>query len=90
MSKYSPINNIKPQKYPNTLITCGLHDPRVMYWEPVKFQLKLKEMATDDNLHILKIDTEKGHFSNCDRYKTIEEKAYIFAFFIKNLQNLYN
>lgn len=85
MSKYSPIDSIKNTIYPNTLITCGLWDPRVMYWEPVKFQLKLKEHAMDNNEHLLKIDVDQGHFSNTNRYKLLEEKAFVYAFFIKSL-----
>jgi oligopeptidase B len=85
MSAYSPMDNIRKTDYPHTLITCGLSDPRVMYWEPTKFNLKLKDHATDNNLHLIKIDMDKGHFIAMDRYKSYAEKAFIYAFFIKSL-----
>ena len=83
ISKYSPIDNIRRKEYTNTLITAGLFDPRVQYWEPTKFQMKLLDHCTDKNMHILKTDMDKGHFSNTDRYKAIKEKAFMLAFFIK-------
>lgn len=82
MKKYSPIDNIRKINYPNTLITCGLYDPRVQYWEPLKFHIKLKEFSIDSNSHLIKIDT-KGHFSNTDRYQSIKECAFKYAFILK-------
>lgn len=87
MKKYSPMENIKNDNYPNTYITCGLTDPRVQYWEPVKFQLRLLENCTDKNLHLIKIDMEKGHFSNTDRYAKLKEYSKQYAFIVHNTMN---
>jgi oligopeptidase B len=86
MKEYSPYDNLKRTNYPHTLITCGLSDPRVQYWEPTKFQAKLKEYCTDSNTHLLKIDMDKGHFTETDRYKAISEKAFEFAFVLKSVE----
>ena len=80
MLSYSPYDNVREQPYPHILITCGLHDPRVAYWEPVKWGSKLKTMKTDDNEILLKIELEAGHFSASDRYKYLREKAFDQSF----------
>ena len=76
MLSYSPYDNVREQPYPNILITCGLNDPRVAYWEPVKWASKLKTMKTDQNEVLVKIQMEAGHFSASDRYKYIKEKSF--------------
>ena len=76
MLSYSPYDNVREQPYPNILITCGLNDPRVAYWEPVKWASKLKTMKTDENDVLVKIQMEAGHFSASDRYKYIKEKSF--------------
>ena len=76
MLSYSPYDNVREQPYPNVLITCGLNDPRVAYWEPVKWASKLKTMKTDQNEILVKIQMEAGHFSASDRYKYIKEKSF--------------
>ena len=76
MLSYSPYDNVREQPYPNVLITCGLNDPRVAYWEPVKWASKLKTMKTDQNEVLVKIQMEAGHFSASDRYKYIKEKSF--------------
>jgi prolyl oligopeptidase PreP (S9A serine peptidase family) len=55
------------QSYPSLLVTAGLHDPRVAYWEPAKWVAKLREMKTDSNLLLFKTDLSSGHFSASDR-----------------------
>jgi len=78
---YSPIDNVVEQRYPNILITAGLHDPRVAYWEGMKWCATLREKATSDSgLILLKTDIEAGHFSASDRYKYLREKAFEYAF----------
>ena len=81
INSYSPIDNVVEQRYPNILITTGLHDPRVAYWEGMKWCATLREKATSDSgLILLKTDIEAGHFSASDRYKYLREKAFEYAF----------
>lgn len=63
MKSYSPVDNVTAQAYPNILVTAGLHDPRVGYWEPAKLVAKLRELKTDSNLLLLKTEMGAGHFS---------------------------
>lgn len=63
MKSYSPVDNVKAQAYPNILVTAGLHDPRVGYWEPAKLVARLRELKTDSNLLLLKTEMGAGHFS---------------------------
>lgn len=85
MLSYSPMNNILPQDYPSILVTAGLHDPRVAYWEPMKWVAKLREMKTDSNPLLLKVDLEAGHFSASDRYKYLKELSFDYAFLLDQL-----
>ena len=85
ISKYSPLDNIKAQNYPAMLVTGGLWDPRVQYYEPTKWTAKLREYKTDNNLLLLKIDMSSGHFSASDRYKYLEEKAFAYSFMLSQL-----
>eukprot|EP00887_Chlorella_sp_A99_P007435 scaffold2.g7435.t1 len=83
MRSYSPVDNVKPQAYPNVLITAGLHDPRVGYWEPAKFAACLREAKTDRNLLLLKVDLGAGHFSKSGRFDRLHEVAVEWAFLLK-------
>jgi oligopeptidase B len=85
MLSYSPVDNVRAQHYPHILITAGLHDPRVAYWEPAKWASKLRSLKTDDNLVIAKFDLDSGHFSASDRYRYMKEKAYDQAFILDKL-----
>ncbi|GBG29308.1 Prolyl endopeptidase [Hondaea fermentalgiana] len=85
MLSYSPINNVTAQDYPSILVTAGLFDPRVAYWEPAKWVAHLRDKKTDDNLLLLKVDLSSGHFSASDRYKYIREKAFEFAYLVEQL-----
>ena len=58
----------------------GLYDPRVQYWEPLKFISKLRELKTDNNTQLIKINTQQGHFGGSSRYKFIEELAELYTF----------
>ncbi|KAL6603402.1 hypothetical protein ACP70R_043763 [Stipagrostis hirtigluma subsp. patula] len=62
MKSYSPVDNVKAQEYPNILVTAGLLDPCVMYFEPAKFVAKLRELKTDNNLLLFLCDFNAGHF----------------------------
>jgi len=79
---YSPIDNISAQHYPNILVTTGLHDSQVQYFEPMKWVAKMREFKTDDNLLIFKTDMEAGHGGASGRFKSLKEKALEMSFFI--------
>jgi oligopeptidase B len=85
MLSYSPYDNVRPTAYPNMLITTGLNDPRVAYWEPAKFAAKLREMKTDNNLLLLHTNYEAGHAGASGRYDYLKEVAIDFAFLIDRL-----
>lgn len=77
MLSYSPYDNVRQLPYPDVLITAGLHDPRVAYWEPTKWASKLRVNGTNGSSKVLlKMDLEVGHFSATDRYKYRKEKAF--------------
>ncbi|RNF01285.1 oligopeptidase b [Trypanosoma rangeli] len=85
MNSYSPVDNVRAQDYPHLMIQAGLHDPRVAYWEPVKWASKLRALKTDTNELLLKMDLDSGHFSASDRYKFWREMAIQQAFVLKHL-----
>jgi len=80
MKSYCPYTNVTAQDYPNIMVLAGLHDPRVAYWEPAKWVVRLRERKTDDNVVMLKTDLESGHFSASDRYKYLKAKSLEYAF----------
>ncbi|GAW96385.1 MULTISPECIES: S9 family peptidase [Colwellia] len=82
---YSPIDNISAQHYPNILVTTGLHDSQVQYFEPMKWVAKMRELKTDDNLLLFKTDMEAGHGGASGRFKSLREKALEMSFFISLL-----
>ncbi|KTD96648.1 S9 family peptidase [Pseudoalteromonas sp. H71] len=79
---YSPYDNISAQNYPNILVTTGLHDSQVQYWEPMKWVAKMREYKTDNNILVFKTDMDAGHGGASGRFKSLEEKALEMAFFI--------
>ena len=85
MMSYSPYDNIRATDYPHLLITTGLNDPRVAYWEPAKFAAKLREMKTDDNLLLLQTNFSSGHAGASGRYDNLKEVAVDYAFLIDRL-----
>ncbi|WP_156840728.1 S9 family peptidase [Novosphingobium aquimarinum] len=82
---YSPYDNVKPQAYPPLMVTAGLNDPRVTYWEPAKWVAKLREVKTDDNELILKINMGAGHGGKSGRFESLKETAEEFAFILWQL-----
>ncbi len=80
IKQYCPYTNIKKAEYPNMYLSGGLHDPRVPYWEPLKFLSKLREYKTDNNVQVVRMETEQGHFGGSSRYKFIEELSELYAF----------
>jgi oligopeptidase B len=85
MLSYSPYDNVRPTAYPHMLITTGLNDPRVAYWEPAKFAAKLREMKTDNNILLLHTNYQSGHAGASGRYDHLKEVAIDFAFLIDRL-----
>ena len=82
MLSYSPYDNVKRQAYPPMLITGGLNDPRVTYWEPAKWNARLREMRTDRNLQLMKINMGAGHGGKSGRWSQLEEVAEAYAFIL--------
>ena len=80
IASYSPYDNVRAQPYPPMLITGGLHDPRVTYWEPAKWAAKLRATKTDGNVLLLKINMGAGHGGKSGRYDALAEKAEAYAF----------
>lgn len=83
MLSYSPYDNVEAKKYPNLLVTTGLHDPQVQYWEPAKWVAKLRDLKTDDNLLLLKINMEAGHGGASGRFEYLKEVAFEYCFLLK-------
>ena len=79
---YSPYDNVKAQDYPPMLITGGLTDPRVTYWEPAKWAAKLRATKTDGNLLMLKINMGAGHGGKSGRWEKLHEVAETYAFIL--------
>jgi oligopeptidase B len=82
---YSPYDNVKAQDYPPMLITGGLNDPRVTYWEPAKWAAKLRATKTDDNLLLLKINMGAGHGGKSGRWESLREVAEGYAFIVTQI-----
>ena len=80
MLSYSPYDNVKAQAYPNMLVTTGLHDSQVQYFEPAKWVAKLRKMKTDNNLLLLHTDMAAGHGGASGRFKSLHDTARQFAF----------
>jgi oligopeptidase B len=82
MLSYSPYDNVRRQDYPHLLVTTGLHDSQVQYWEPAKWVAKINSYRTNDNLLLLKTDMQAGHSGKTGRYQSLEETALYYAFFL--------
>lgn len=83
IKSYSPYDNIEAKNYPNILITTGLHDSQVQYWEPAKWTAKLRELKTDDNILLFKTDMSSGHGGASGRFESLKDDALEFAFLLK-------
>src|SRR4051794_21192648 len=82
ISGYSPYDNLKPQAYPPILVTAGISDPRVTYWEPAKYVAKLRSTKTDANPLLLKTNMSAGPFGRSGRYDALYEMAEALAFIL--------
>jgi len=82
MLSYSPYDNVARKNYPAMLITGGLHDSQVQYWEPAKWVAKLRELKTDDNPVLLKTNMEAGHGGASGRFRRHQETAFSYVFLL--------
>lgn len=82
MLSYSPYDQVKAQNYPHMLVTTGLHDSQVQYFEPAKWVAKLREFKTDNNKLLFKVDMEAGHGGASGRFKRLNDTALEYAFFL--------
>ena len=80
IKSYSPYDNVEAKDYPATLVTTGLHDSQVQYWEPAKWVAKLRELKTDNNLLLLHTQMDAGHGGASGRYRRHKETALDYAF----------
>ncbi|AFE52721.1 protease II [Rickettsia prowazekii str. GvV257] len=83
IKSYSPYDNVKTQNYPALFITCGISDPRVGYWEPAKWVAKLRELKTDNNPLLLKINMDTGHQGAAGRFDYLQEITDELVFIFK-------
>jgi len=88
MLSYSPYDQVKKQDYPNMLVTTGLHDSQVQYFEPAKWVAKLREMKTDNNKLFLHTNMETGHGGASGRFDALKEIArdYSFLFDLEGIE----
>ena len=82
MKSYSPYDNVSKQNYPNLLVTTGLHDSQVQYWEPAKWVAKLRDYKTDTNMLLLHVDMDTGHGGASGRFESLKEVALEYAFLL--------
>ena len=85
MKSYSPYDNVEAKDYPALLVTGGLNDPRVQYWEPAKWVAKLRSMKTDDNVLVLKMEMGAGHSGPSGRYDSWRDEAFVLSFLLDQL-----
>ena len=83
MKSYSPYDNVEEKNYPNLLVTTGLHDSQVQYWEPAKWVAKLRELKKGENLLLLKTNMNTGHGGASGRFEYLKEIAFDYAFLFK-------
>lgn len=82
IKSYSPYDNVEPKKYPNMLVTTGLHDSQVQYWEPAKWVAKLRDLKTDSNILLLQTNMDAGHGGASGRFEALKEVAMDYAFLL--------
>ncbi|EPR68024.1 S9 family peptidase [Cyclobacterium qasimii] len=87
MLSYSPYDNVKAQDYPHLLVTSGLHDSQVQYWEPTKWVAKLRALRSNQNLLLLHTNMEAGHGGASGRFSALKELAMEYAFILLLAEN---
>ena len=80
MLSYSPYDNVEAKEYPHLLVTTGLHDSQVQYWEPAKWVAKMRTLKTDDHLLLLRTNMDAGHGGASGRFDRLKEIALEYAF----------
>jgi len=83
IASYSPYDNVEKKEYPAMLVTAGVSDPRVTYWEPAKWVAKLRDYKTDENVLLLRTNMTSGHFGKSGRFAALEDAARSYAFALK-------
>ncbi|QHQ15836.1 prolyl oligopeptidase family serine peptidase [Pectobacterium parmentieri] len=86
IKQYSPYDGVTAQRYPHLLVTTGLHDSQVQYWEPAKWVAKLRDVKTDDRLVLLYTDMDAGHGGKSGRFKRYDDIALEYAFLLMVLE----
>jgi len=82
MKSYSPVDNVEKKNYPNLLVTTGLHDSQVQYFEPAKWVAKMREMKTDSNILLMHTNMDAGHGGASGRFDYLKEVALEYAFML--------
>ena len=85
MKSYAPYENVEAKDYPPMLVTAGLNDPRVSYWEPAKWVARLRATKTDSNRLLLKTEMGAGHMGPSGRYDAWRDEAFVYAFLLDTL-----
>jgi oligopeptidase B len=83
IKSYSPYDNVKAQAYPNIIVTTGLHDSQVQYWEPAKWVARLRKLKTDSNQLYLDTNMKAGHGGSSGRFDALQETAKKYAFLLE-------
>jgi oligopeptidase B len=87
LRSYSPYDNVAAREYPALLVTAGIHDPRVSYWEPAKWVARLRTAKLDGRPLLLKTNLGAGHFGASGRYDHLRETAFEAAFLVGALES---
>ena len=85
IAAYAPCENVQAMAYPHIVVTAGLSDPRVTYWEPAKWVARLRACKTDEHLLVLRTYMEAGHGGAAGRLESLKETALVYAFVLKVL-----
>ena len=85
IKSYSPFDNVRSASYPALLVTGGLNDPRVSYWEPAKWVARLRTVNLGDGPILLKTQMGAGHMGPSGRYESWREEAFVMAFVVSHL-----
>ena len=83
IQSYSPYDNIEARDYPMQMVTGGLNDPRVTYWEPAKWTARMRATKTDNNLLVMKINMGAGHGGKTGRFQAVQEVSEEYTFLLK-------